>query len=83
MSLPGPAVVSLSPNLGEVGTRMGMSFAFGGFGLLVGNPVAGAILRNHGWAAAQSWNGASNTVGTICILIARISKAGLDFKTKA
>ena len=83
VSLPGPAVISLSPNLGEVGTRMGMSFAFGGFGLLVGNPVAGAILRQHGWVGAQSWNGASNSVAAICMLVARMAKAGLDLKTKA
>lgn len=28
-----------------VGTRMGMSFTFAGFGLLIGDPIAGAILN--------------------------------------
>ena len=83
VSLQGPAVISLSPDLGLVGTRIGMSFAFGGFGFLVGTPVAGAILRNYGWTAAQSWSGASNAVGGICILVARMIKAGGDRKATA
>ena len=83
VSLPGPAVISLSPNLGEIGTRMGMSFAFGGFGLLIGTPVAGAILHKYGWVGAQCWCGAANLVGAVCILIARMTKAGIDLKAKA
>lgn len=44
VTLPSMTVVSLSPNVGVVGTRMGMNFAIAGLGLLVGNPLAGAIL---------------------------------------
>ena len=78
VSLPGPAVISLSPNLGEVGTRMGMSFAFAGFGLLVGNPVAGAILRRYGWVGAQCWCGGANDVAAVFILLGWVSKAGFS-----
>lgn len=83
VSLPGPAVISLSPNLAVVGTRMGMSFAFGGFGLLVGNPVAGAILRDGSWTGTMCWCGAANALAAICMLFARISKVGLSLKAKA
>jgi len=84
VSLPGPTVLSLSPNMGTVGTRIGMSFAFGGFGLLVGNPVAGAILRNQGsWVGLQAWSGASVAIAALCMLIARITKVGPGLKAKA
>ncbi|PKX91449.1 MFS general substrate transporter [Aspergillus novofumigatus IBT 16806] len=32
------------PNMSIVGTRMGMCFTFAGLGLLIGNPIAGALL---------------------------------------
>lgn len=45
VSLPPTIVALISPNMGLIGTRMGMSFTFAGFGLLIGNPIAGAILN--------------------------------------
>ncbi|KAI5462806.1 major facilitator superfamily domain-containing protein [Mariannaea sp. PMI_226] len=45
VSLPPTALVSISPDISKVGTRLGMSFSFAGFGLLVGNPIAGALLK--------------------------------------
>lgn len=39
-----PAVVArLNPNMAILGTRMGMCFTFAGTGLLIGNPIAGAL----------------------------------------
>ncbi|KAI0149638.1 MFS general substrate transporter [Hypoxylon sp. NC0597] len=45
-SLPPSAVVSLTPDMSRLGTRMGMLFAFIGLAVLVGTPIAGAILRD-------------------------------------
>ena len=45
VSLPPTIVAKISPNMGLVGTRMGMCFTFAGLGLLIGNPIAGAILN--------------------------------------
>lgn len=83
VSLPGPTVISLSPSIAVVGTRMGMSFAFAAFGLLIGNPVAGVLLRNNGWVALQAWCGAANALAAIFVLIARVSKSGFRLDQKA
>ena len=45
VSLPPTIVAKISPDMSLVGTRMGMSFTFAGLGLLIGNPIAGAILN--------------------------------------
>ncbi|KAJ5640871.1 MFS monocarboxylate transporter [Penicillium herquei] len=45
VSLPPTILLRLSPNLAIVGTRMGMAFTFAGLGLLIGNPIAGALLN--------------------------------------
>ncbi|KAI0845714.1 MFS general substrate transporter [Daldinia vernicosa] len=45
-SLPPSAIVTLTPDLGRLGTRMGMLFAFIGVAVLVGTPIAGAILKD-------------------------------------
>lgn len=45
-SLPPSAIVTLTPDLGRLGTRMGMLFAFIGIAVLVGTPIAGAILKD-------------------------------------
>ncbi|RYP45333.1 hypothetical protein DL768_008317 [Monosporascus sp. mg162] len=53
-SLPPSAIVILTPDLSRLGTRMGMTFLFTGSAVLIGTPIAGAILRNYSEAA---WNG--------------------------
>lgn len=45
VSLPASVVASLAPNIGLVGTWIGMSFLFAGLGVLVGNPIAGNIIH--------------------------------------
>ncbi|RYP13303.1 hypothetical protein DL767_010824 [Monosporascus sp. MG133] len=53
-SLPPSAIAVLTPDLSRLGTRMGMTFIFTGSAVLVGTPIAGAILRSYSEAA---WNG--------------------------
>ncbi|KAH9897603.1 MFS general substrate transporter [Xylariomycetidae sp. FL2044] len=43
-SLPPSAIASLTPDLSRLGTRMGMCFTVIGVAILVGTPIAGAIL---------------------------------------
>lgn len=84
VSLPPTTLISLSPNLRVVGTRMGMSFAFSGLGLLVGTPVSGAILNNtHRFLGPQLLAGATILVAATCMIAARICKAGLKLTVKA
>ncbi|KAF2767929.1 MFS general substrate transporter [Teratosphaeria nubilosa] len=75
VSLPPTTVVSLSPSLSVVGTRMGMSFAFAGFGILVGNPVAGAILTSSTWLGVQLFCATSVAAATTCVVVARLAKS--------
>jgi hypothetical protein len=44
VSLPPATIASISKNPDEYGTRIGMAFAVCSFGVLVGNPIAGALL---------------------------------------
>ncbi|KAI2467581.1 MFS general substrate transporter [Annulohypoxylon bovei var. microspora] len=54
-SLPPSAIVALTPDMSRLGTRMGMLFAFIGIAVLVGTPIAGAILRDP--EDAGRWKG--------------------------
>ena len=84
VSLAGPTVVSLTSDLSKLGTRMGMSFAFAGAGMLVGSPVAGAISRNgENWVAVQIWCAALLALSGLARLTARILKVGVGLKVKA
>jgi MFS family permease len=70
-------VIALTPNPAELGTRMGMSFGIGSFGLLIGTPVAGAILGNDkkGWVGLQVFFATCLTgAGAIILAILLISK---------
>lgn len=48
------AVMSMSPDISRVGTRMGMTFTFTGLATLIGTPIAGAILGDF---TEREWNG--------------------------
>ena len=76
MSITGPALATLSPDLALVGTHMGMSFAFAALGLLVGNPVAGALLDSAGWVGPATFCGSANVLAGIFIMWARWWKVG-------
>lgn len=47
MALPPAVIVSLSPALNQIGTRVGMAFFVGSLGVLIGSPIAGAILGSQ------------------------------------
>ncbi|KAJ5908482.1 hypothetical protein N7495_001164 [Penicillium taxi] len=76
VSLSPTTLVSLSPNLGVVGVRMGMSFVFAATGLLTGTPSAGAILKAAGWPALQTFCGCCVGVAMVGMVAARVFKAG-------
>jgi MFS family permease len=48
VSLPPGTIVGLSKSQDEYSTRVGMAFTICSFGALVGNPVAGALVRKAG-----------------------------------
>ncbi|TVY35151.1 Aspyridones efflux protein [Lachnellula occidentalis] len=81
VSITGPALATLSTDMSLLGTHMGMSFTFGALGLLVGNPVAGVLLKK-GWIAPATFCGTANILAALCILGARVKKAGWKLKIK-
>ena len=84
VSLPGVTIISLSPNLATIGIQLGMSFFIAGLGLLVGEPIAGAILRGQGgWIGLQVWCGVLLALSGIFSLAARIAKVGTRWGAKA
>ncbi|KAF7860283.1 hypothetical protein EAF04_008411 [Stromatinia cepivora] len=80
VSIPPTVIVSLSPHFGVVGTRMGMTFAVGGLGLLIGTPVAGQILSNSGYVPTIGFCGALLLATVACFVAARLCKTGMHVK---
>lgn len=84
VSLPPTCVITLSPHLGIVGTRMGMLFAFSALGLLVGTPVAGAILGDAAsFVGIQAFCGALMLLSGALLAMSRISKVGVSLTVRA
>ena len=84
VSLPGITIVSLSPNLRQIGIQLGMALTISGCGLLIGEPIAGAILRSRGgWMGLQVWCGILLALSGCFSLVARVFKVGLSLKAKA
>ncbi len=82
VSLPPSVAVTLSPSLSVIGVRMGMLFVPIAAGLLVGNPIAGALVRS-GWINLQVFCGVVVACSGVSVLAARVAKVGLRFKVKA
>lgn len=76
-------VASLCPDLSMLGTNMGMTMFASGLGLLIGSPVAGAILEKQSMAAggptywgALTFAGVTVIVGGLLLLVVRVIRAG-------
>lgn len=77
VSLPIPVITSVSPDKSILGIRLGMSFALSGFGVLIGEPVAGAILgSSQNWVGVIIWSGVMLLASSFIISAARIVKTG-------
>lgn len=76
VSLTPSILFTLSPNRGVLGTRMGMCFAVMGIALLIGTPIAGAILDGGGYPAVWIYGGVLTTVGGGLLMVSRGFKVG-------
>ena len=74
------AIVTLSPNLRVVGTRLGMCFGVTSLGILIGTPVLGALLDSTGsWTGTQVFSGITVLVAVVGMTVARLARYGLRF----
>lgn len=76
VSLSPTVLAGLTPNMSTLGTRMGMCFVFSGMGLLIGNPIAGALLdleRGVFWKA-QLFSAMTVIAGSALFLVLRVMK---------
>lgn len=66
--------------------RLGMQMVPMAFGLLVGNPIAGAILNSgsgNNWVGLASFCGASVLLSVVFVGAARVTKVGWKIKRRA
>ncbi|KAK7202424.1 MFS monocarboxylate transporter-like protein [Myxozyma melibiosi] len=82
VSLPPSCIIAVTPDLGVLGTRMGMVFSLCSIGLLVGTPIAGAILDNSGYTATSIFCGCIVMASAGLVTASRLFKTGLKFKAR-
>jgi MFS family permease len=85
VSLPPTVIVSMTPNLNVVGTRLGMMFTVSACGLLIGSPLAGAILgpNKTNYVGLQIFCGACVAGCALFMGVTRGIKSGWKLTTKA
>ncbi|KAK9374343.1 major facilitator superfamily domain-containing protein [Lipomyces chichibuensis] len=83
VSLPPPVLTGLCPDLRMVGTRMGMSFAISGLGLLIGTPIAGALLKTPAqYTATALFCGGCVAAAAVLLIVVRVAKCGWKVRVK-
>ena len=83
VSLPPTILVHLTPNRALIGTRMGMCFAVVALGVLVGTPIAGAILNASGFTNVWVFGGTLTVAGGLIMLASRFTYKGFGLMVKA
>jgi MFS family permease len=83
VSLQAPTVAHMCPEIDYVGTWLGMVAFSSGLGILIGNPVSGAILADGSWAGLQCLSGTFTMIGTAFIVATRCAKSGSKLMTKS
>ncbi|ATY58505.1 MFS general substrate transporter [Cordyceps militaris] len=76
VSLPPTCFVKLSPDRGVIGTRMGMGYVVMTVGNLIGTPVAGKILQDHGFNSMWVFGGVLSIVGGLTMMVSRNIQGG-------
>jgi MFS family permease len=79
-----PSLGSLTENLSKMGVRMGMVFSICGFAVLIGNPLAGALITLNGgkYLYAQMFAGGAMTLGVAFLTAARVLKSGWSIRAR-
>ncbi|KAH7882295.1 MFS general substrate transporter [Phlebopus sp. FC_14] len=73
LSLWAPVLTLLTPDLAELGARMGLACVIMALGGLVGPPISGALLTDqYIWWRTAVFNGAVAAVGTVFLMIMKV-----------
>lgn len=82
MALTAVVWAALSPNLKVLGTRIGMMTVPMAVGLLIGNPIAGALVHGSSFTGLQVFCGITVVLAGLFLLAARLAqlKAGSSWK---
>ena len=75
--------IPLTPNMAVLGTRLGMQFVPNAVGVLIGIPIAGAILgQTKDWTGLQAFCGAMLAVAGVLAIVLRVVKKGYSLREK-
>ncbi|CZT47388.1 related to monocarboxylate transporter [Rhynchosporium secalis] len=79
-----PSLGSLTKDLSKMGVRLGMVFSICGFALLIGQPLAGALIEANGggYLYAQMYSGTCMMLGVVFMVAARTRIVGWNLKVK-
>ncbi|KAJ3499476.1 hypothetical protein NLG97_g311 [Lecanicillium saksenae] len=85
VTLLGALLAGMAPQVNKVGTWMGMNFCISSFGLLIGNPIAGALLQHGGFTSLQIFGGTMVFAGCLGFCLVRYIKLrkGVAWNMKA
>lgn len=78
VSLQTPTVAAITPDLRLVGGRMGMSTFCLALGVLVGNPIAGAIQAQGEWVGLQAFCGGTLVLSAALTAVTMVIKVRKD-----
>jgi MFS family permease len=84
VSLPSTIVIYLSGNARDkIGTRLGQAFSLIAFGVLIGAPIGGSILSNHGFDALWIYGGCMLFGSSAIVLASKFSWEGIAIRKRA
>lgn len=83
VSLQPSTVVSITDDMGAVGGRLGMNTFCAALGILIGNPVAGAIVGDGDWVGLQCFCGGALLLGSVCVGVTRLTRTDWVLMKKA
>ncbi|KAJ6000453.1 hypothetical protein N7481_000862 [Penicillium waksmanii] len=84
VSLPPVVMASMTPDVRDLGTRLGMMFAIVSFGLLIGTPIGGAILSDtNKYLGVQLFTACCLVASAVLMAALRFVRSGPHLKVKA
>ena len=76
MQSPSVVQVTKSRDMGHIGSRIGTNTLCNSFGVLIGNPLAGLILKHSGWTALQAFAGATILAAAGLVAVTHVLNKG-------